>query len=156
MNAAFDMQTEIANLAERIVGPLAPKLAQEEVETAAGQIRHTLQQLNTESAPAHVDFKNMAVNILEPLNAKLSEADFRRIVDRLGGAMSAFCQRDEAKAQPDAERSRLQQAGHREALHPQQNAKCKPDAAPWWSTSEQAMALLILLWLYNEINWQLR
>jgi len=30
MDAAFDMQTEVANLAERIVGPVAVKLAQKE------------------------------------------------------------------------------------------------------------------------------
>src|SRR6266404_708697 len=101
MNAAFDMQTEIANLAERIVGPVAAKLAQRERDTVVGQIRHAFEQLSTKSALANVDFENMAVNILEPVRVKLSKANFTRIVDRLGGAMAGFCQRDEAKTQPE-------------------------------------------------------
>ncbi len=133
MDAAFDMQTEVANLAERIVGPVAVKLAQKEL----------------------VDFDNMAVNILEPLRAKLSEVDFARIVDRLRGAMAGFRQRDEAKTQPEVEPGRLQQAEQRETLHPQPNAQSEPDTEPWWSKSERAMALLILLWLYTGIDWQL-
>ncbi len=40
MSAAFDMQTEVANLAERIVGPVAAKLAHKELDTAVGRIRH--------------------------------------------------------------------------------------------------------------------
>ena len=156
MNAGFDMQIELARLAERIVGPIAAKLAQNELDTVVGQIRCTFEQLSTKIPPANVDYEKRAINILEPVRAKLSEADFTRIVDRLGGAMSGFCQRDEAKVKRDAEPSRLQQAGQRETLHLQQHAKSVPDAEPWWSTSEQAMALLILLWLYTEINWQLR
>src|SRR5215469_11537977 len=76
MKAAFNLQTEIANLAERIVGPVAAKLAQKELDTALGEIRHAFEQLSAKSAPANVDFENMAVNILEPVRARLSEADF--------------------------------------------------------------------------------
>jgi len=130
MSTAFDIQTEVTNLAERIVGPVAVKLAQKELDTAMGQIRHAFEQLSINNAPANVDFENKAVNILEPVRPKLSEADFARIVDRLRGAMAGFCQRDEAKAQPEAE--------------------------PWWSTSEQAMMLFILLWLCTAIDCQLR
>jgi hypothetical protein len=85
-------------------------------------------------------------NILEPVRVKLSEADFARIVDRLGGAMVGFCQRDEVKAQPDAEPWWRQQAGD----------QSEPDVDPWWSTSEQTMWLYILLWLCIEVRWQLR
>src|SRR5258707_5048178 len=155
MDAAFDMQTEVANLAERIVGPVAVQLAQKELDTAVDQIRHAFEQLNSKSAGASVDFDNMAVNILEPLRAKLSEVDFARIVDRLRGAMAGFRQRDEAKTQPEVEPGRLQQAEQRETLHPQPNAQSEPDTEPWWSKSERAMALLILLWLYTGIDWQL-
>ena len=90
MNAAFDMPTEMANLAERIVGPVAAKLAQRDLDAAIGQIRHVLEQLSTKGPSADVDFENMAVNILEPVRAKPSEANFTRIVDRLRGAMVGF------------------------------------------------------------------
>jgi hypothetical protein len=83
MDAAFDLQTEVANLAERILGPVAVKLAQKELNAALGEIRNALEQLNSKSAGANVDFKNVALNILEPVRVKLSEADFARIVDRL-------------------------------------------------------------------------
>ena len=155
MDAAFNMQTEIVDLAERIVGPVAAKMAQKELDTAVGQIRHAFEQLNSKSAGANVDFENRAVNILEPMRAKLSEANFARIVDRLRGAMVGFCQRDEAKARFDAEPWWVQQAGHRETVHLKQNSQSEPaNPEPWWSTSEQAMWLLILLWLCTEIDWQ--
>jgi hypothetical protein len=155
MNSAFDMQTEMANLAARIVAPLAAKLTQQDLDAAVSQIRHVLERLSTKGPSADIDFENMAVNILEPVRAKLSEVNFARIVDRLRGAMVGFCQRDERKALPDVESSCLQQAGGREALYLQQNAQSESDSEPWWSTSEQAMALLILLWLYTELHWRL-
>jgi hypothetical protein len=145
MDAAFNMQTEIVDLAERIVGPVAAKLAQKELDTAVGQIGHAFERLNSKSAGANVDFENMAVTILEPMRAKLSEANFARIVDRLRGAMVGFCQHDEAEAHPNAEPWGLQQAG--------QNAQSETE--PWWSNSEQAMAALIVLWLCTAIDWQL-
>jgi hypothetical protein len=144
MNTAFDMPTEVANLAERIVGPVAAKFTQNELDTALGQIRHVFEELNNESAPASVACENVAINIIEPVRAKLSEADFARIVDRLRGAMVGFCQRDEVKARPDAEAWAFQQTG--EQSEP-------ANADPWWSNSEQTMALLILLWLCTGIDW---
>ena len=154
MDAAFDLQTEVADLAKRIVGPVADKVAQKELDTAVGQIRHAFEQLNCKGAGANVDFENMTVNILEPMRAKLSEANFARIVDRLRGAMVGFCQRDQAKAQFDAEPCSLQQAGQHETLHPQQNGQSDPDnAEPWCNMSEEAI-LLILLWLCTEIHRQ--
>jgi hypothetical protein len=154
MDAAFDLQTEVANLAERILGPVAVKLAQKELNAALGEIRNALEQLNSKSAGANVDFKNVALNILEPVRVKLSEADFARIVDRLRGAMVGFCQHNEAEVQFDAEPWSLQQAAQRETLHPQQNGQSEADNAfPWWNTSEEAV-LLILLWLCTEIHRQ--
>jgi hypothetical protein len=82
------------------------------------------------------------------VKAKLSEAAFARIVDRLRGAMVGFCQREDLKARLDAE------AGQRGILILQQNAQSEPaNAEPWWSTSERAMLLLILLWLCTEGGW---
>jgi hypothetical protein len=154
MDAAFDLQTEVANLARRIVGPVAAKVAQKDLDTAVGQIRHAFGQLNTKSVEANVDFENMAVNILEPMRQKLSEANFARVVDRLRGAMAGFCQGDEAKAQFDAEPLLLQQAGQHETLHPQQSGQSEPDTAePWWNMSDE-VTLLILLWLCAEIRLQ--
>jgi hypothetical protein len=129
-------------------------VAQKELDTAVGQICHAFEQLNSTSAGAKVDFENMAVNILEPMRTTLSEANFARIVHRVRGAMVGFCQRDEAKAQFDAEPWALQQAAQRETLHPQQNAQSEPDTAePWWNTSGE-VTLLILLWVCTEIRRQ--
>jgi hypothetical protein len=141
MNAAFNMQIEIANLAERIVGPVAAKLAQKELDAAVDQIRNAFAQLNSKRASPDQDFEARAVTILEPVRSTLSEGDLARIVDRLRGAMVGFCQRDDLKEEPDAEPWGLQEAGQCET---------PADAEPWWSSSELAMLLLILLWLCTE------
>ena len=94
MNAGFNMQTEIAKLAERIVEPVAAKLTMQEPEHVVGRIRYAFEQLNTRRTTADADFENMAVNILEPVKSMLSEAEFTRTVDRLRGAMAGFCQSD--------------------------------------------------------------
>jgi hypothetical protein len=91
MNSGFDMRSEIAKLADHIVEPVAAKLALEELEPVAGQIRHAFEQLITRD-PADGDFERVAINILEPVHPKLSEAEFVRMVDRLRGAMVGFCQ----------------------------------------------------------------
>jgi hypothetical protein len=95
MNSAFDMRSGIAKLAEHIVEPVAAKLALEELEPVAGQIRHAFEQLITRDATANGDFESTAVNILQPVQPKLSEAEFVRMVDRLRGAMLGFCQRND-------------------------------------------------------------
>ena len=154
MSAAFNMQTEIANLADRIVEPVAVKLAQKELDAVMDQICSTFAQLNTKRIVADEDFEATAVTILGPVKAKLSEAVFARIVDRLRGAMVGFCQRDDLKAHPDAEPWGLLAAGQRGTLIQQQTAQSEPASAePWWSTSERAMLLLILLWLCTESGW---
>jgi hypothetical protein len=94
MNAGFNMQTEIAKLAERIVEPVAAKLTMQEPEHVVGRIRNAFEQLNTRRTTADADFENMAINILEPVKLMLSEAEFARTVDRLRGAMAGFCQSD--------------------------------------------------------------
>ena len=93
VNSGFDMRSEIAKLAERIVEPVATKLSTREVEPVMGRIRATFEELNTKGATADADFEDMAVNIVEPIRSMLSEAEFGRIVDRLSGAMAAFCQK---------------------------------------------------------------
>jgi hypothetical protein len=154
MDAALDLQTEMANLARRIVGPVAAKVPQNDLDTAVGHIRHAFEQLNSKSVGANADFENMAANILEPMRATLSEANFARIVDRLRGAMVGFCQRDDAEAQFDAEPLSLQQDGQRETLQPQLTGQSEPDTAePWWSKSGE-VTLLILLWVCTEIRRQ--
>jgi hypothetical protein len=92
MNSGFDMRGEIAKLAEHIVEPVAAKLALQELEPVAGQIRHAFEQLITRDTTADGDFESTAVNILQPVQPKLSEAEFIRMVDRLRGAMVGFCQ----------------------------------------------------------------
>jgi hypothetical protein len=95
MNSGFDMRGEIAKLAEHIVEPVAAKLALQELEPVAGQIRHAFEQLITRDTTADGDFESTAVNILQPVQSKLSEAEFMRMVDRLRGAMVGFCQRND-------------------------------------------------------------
>jgi hypothetical protein len=95
MNSGFDMRSEIAKLADHIVEPVAAKLALEELEPVSGQIRHAFEQLITRDARADSDFEDTAVNILQPVQPKLSEAEFTRMVDRLRGAMVGFCQRND-------------------------------------------------------------
>jgi hypothetical protein len=94
VRAGFNMQAEIAKLAERIVEPVAAKLATQELEYVVDRIRGAFEQFAKRCTTADTDFENIAVNILEPVQPKLSEAEFRRIVDRLRGAMVGFCQGD--------------------------------------------------------------
>jgi hypothetical protein len=94
VRAGFNMQAEIAKLAERIVEPVAAKLATHELEYVVDQIRGAFEQFAKPCNTADTDFENIAVNILEPVQVKLSDAEFRRIVDRLRGAMVGFCQSD--------------------------------------------------------------
>ena len=95
MNLGFDMRGEIAKLAEHIVEPVAAKLALEELEPVAGRIRHAFERLITRDATVDGDFESTAVDILQPVQPKLSEAEFIRMVDRLRGAMVGFCQRND-------------------------------------------------------------
>jgi hypothetical protein len=94
VRAGFNMQAEIAKLAERIVEPVAAKLATQELEHVVEQMRSAFEQFVTRRMAADTDFKNIAVNILAPAQPRLSEAEFMRIVDRLRGAMVGFCQSD--------------------------------------------------------------
>jgi hypothetical protein len=91
MDAAFNMQIEIANLAERVVEPVATKLEQKELDAAADQIRNAFARLNTKRAAADEDFEAMAIAILAPLRTTLSDAHFARVVDRLRGRQSKLC-----------------------------------------------------------------
>ncbi len=93
MTAGFDMRNEIAKLADRIVEPVAAKLAVHQLEPVVGQIRCAFEQFNAESATADASFEEMAVSVMKPIQPMLDEAEFARMVDRLRGAMAGFCQR---------------------------------------------------------------
>jgi hypothetical protein len=95
MNPGFDMRSEIAKLAERIVEPIAAKLTEKELEPVVGRIRHAFEQLDKTRTATDTDLESVAVNIIEPVRPVLSEAEFARIVDRLRGAMAGFCQRSD-------------------------------------------------------------
>ena len=90
----FDMQIEIAKLAERIVEPVAAKLTMQELEHVVDRIGHAFGQFTQRRITADTNFENIAVDILEPVQLKLSDAEFIRTVDRLRGAMAAFCASD--------------------------------------------------------------
>jgi len=94
VRAGFNMQAEIAKLAERIVEPVAAKLATQELEPVVERIRGAFEQFAKRRTTADTDFENIAINILEPVQPRLSEAEFVRIVDRLRGALVGFCQSD--------------------------------------------------------------
>jgi hypothetical protein len=92
MTSGFDMQAEIAKLAERIIEPVAAKLTEQQRAQITGQIRDVFEQFNlNRTAPGH-SFETTAAGILEPVQPSLTDADRRRGVDRLSGAMAAFCQ----------------------------------------------------------------
>src|SRR6266404_6943113 len=55
MNSGFDMQNEIAKLAECVVEPVAAKLTTQELEPVVGQIRHAVEELNTTRTAAETD-----------------------------------------------------------------------------------------------------
>jgi hypothetical protein len=94
VKAGFNMQAEIAKLAERIIEPVSAKLAMQELEHVVERIRGAFEQFAKHRTATDTDFENIAVNILEPVQPRLSEAEFMRIVDRLRGAMVGFCQSD--------------------------------------------------------------
>jgi len=102
VRAGFNMQAEIAKLAERIVEPVAAKLAMQELEHVVERIRSAFEQFAQQRATADTDFENIAVNILKPVQQRLSEAEFMRIVDRLRGAMVGFCQSDWGQSPAEA------------------------------------------------------
>jgi hypothetical protein len=92
MSSGFDMQAEIAKLAERIIEPVAAKLTAQERQQVVGQIRDAFEQFNLNRTTPDLSFENMAVRILEPVQPNLTDAERKRCVDRLSGAMAAFCQ----------------------------------------------------------------
>jgi hypothetical protein len=75
LSAGFDMQTELAKLAERIVEPVAAKLSMQELGNVVSQIKLAFEQLNTKRAGADTDFENMAVTILRPIQPMLNCAN---------------------------------------------------------------------------------
>jgi hypothetical protein len=95
VNLGFDMRSEIAKLAERIVEPVATKLSAQELEPVVGRICSIFEELNTTRASPDAGFEDMAVNIVEPIRSMLGEAEFSRIVDRLRGALAGFCQKSD-------------------------------------------------------------
>jgi hypothetical protein len=92
MSSGFDMQAEIAKLAERIIEPVAARLTAPELEQVTGRIRDVFEQFNTSRAVPDAGFTAMAAGILDPVQASLTDAERKRAADRLGGAMAAFCQ----------------------------------------------------------------
>ena len=92
MSSGFDMQGEIAKLAERIIEPAAAKLTAQERKQIVGRIRDAFEQFNLNRKTPDLGFENMAVRILEPVQPSLTDAERKRCVDRLSGAMAAFCQ----------------------------------------------------------------
>jgi hypothetical protein len=92
MSSGFDMQAEIAKLAERIIEPVAAKLSDAEREEVVGQTRDAFEELNAGRLAPGVSFEHKAVGILGPVELRLSAVERKRVVDRLSGAMAAFCQ----------------------------------------------------------------
>jgi hypothetical protein len=91
MSSGFDMQAEIAKLSERIIEPVAGKLTAQEREQVVARIRDAFEQLAARAA-AGTNFENEAASIVEPVQPGFTDAERRRVVDRLSGAMAAFCQ----------------------------------------------------------------
>ncbi len=98
VSAGFDMKTEIAKLVDRILEPVGGKVATRDLQPVTEVMRNTFEQFISRPATADTDFKAVALSILGPIQPRLDEVDFARVVDRLRGAMVAFCQGDLAKA----------------------------------------------------------
>jgi hypothetical protein len=88
----FDMKTEIAKLSRRVLEPVAAKVHGQELDNTVDRIRCAFEELNIKHTPVDTDFEVMAMRILEPIQPTLTQVDFTRVVDRLGGAMAGFCQ----------------------------------------------------------------
>jgi hypothetical protein len=92
MSSGFDMQAEIARLARRIIEPAAARLTAQELEQVVSLTRDVFEQFNTGRPAPEAGFADVAVSIIEPVQASLTDIQRRRVVDRLSGAMAAFCQ----------------------------------------------------------------
>lgn len=92
MSSGFDMQAEIARLAERIIEPVAARLTAQEREQVTGQIRDAFEQFNASRTAPDAGFGHVAAGILDPVQGSLTDTERRRAVDRLTGAMTAFCE----------------------------------------------------------------
>ena len=89
--AGFDMHAEIAILAERIIEPVAARLTAQQLKEVVAGVRDAFERFDAGAAPAP-DFGALASGIVTPVRANLTEAEYRRAVDRLSGALAAFCQ----------------------------------------------------------------
>jgi hypothetical protein len=92
MSSGFDMQAGIARLAKRIIEPVATRLTPQELEQVVGLTRDAFERFNASRPAPETDFANMAASIVEPVQASLTDVERRRVIDRLSGAMAAFCQ----------------------------------------------------------------
>lgn len=92
MSSGFDMDAEIARLAERIIEPVAARLTAQELKQVVGRTRDAFEQFNAGGAAPGAGFGTVAASIIEPVQARLTDVERRRAVDRLSGAMAAFCQ----------------------------------------------------------------
>ncbi|MCL2429920.1 MAG: hypothetical protein FWD12_11870 [Alphaproteobacteria bacterium] len=92
MSSGFDMHAEIAQLAERIIEPVAGRLTAQQLQEVVAVTREVFEQLEAGSAVPEPGLGPVASGIIEPVRANLTETEYRRAVDRLAGAMTAFCQ----------------------------------------------------------------
>jgi len=92
MGSGFDMHAEIAQLAERIIEPVAERLTARQLDELMAVTREVFEQLDAGSAVPEPGFGAVACGIIEPVRTNLSDSEYRRAVDRLTGAMAAFCQ----------------------------------------------------------------
>lgn len=92
MSSGFDMHAEIADLARRIIEPVAGNLTAERLELVVAATSEAFERLDAGGAAPEPDFGLLAAAIVEPARANLTDSEYRRAVDRLGGAMAAFCQ----------------------------------------------------------------
>lgn len=86
------MHTEIARLAKRIIEPVADKLTAQELEQVVGLTRDAFEQFNAGRPAPESGFAGLAADIVAPVQARLTDMERERVVDRLSGAMAAFCQ----------------------------------------------------------------
>jgi hypothetical protein len=89
-----ERSTTLEELAEHIADPVGAKLTGEEFANVAERIIFAFKQLDVKEAHK-AEFERIALEVLKPIQVRLVEPEFTALVNRLVGAMSAFCASDD-------------------------------------------------------------
>ncbi len=89
-----ERNTTLEELAGHIADPVGAKLTREEFANVVGRITLAFKHLDVKEA-RKAEFERIALEVLKPIQPWLGEAEFAALVNRLIGAMTAFCVSDD-------------------------------------------------------------